>query len=112
MTFGGKSQATIKSLPVELVIMIMERLSVKEALNLGDALQIPEQVAVQYFGYEKYDIWNIHRGLKPSSFKFLLKNKRFQIRATSKAKTFAAFKTLDLDYAKKYLENILPDHLN
>jgi ankyrin repeat protein len=47
--------------------------------------------------------------LQSSSFKFLLKNKRFQVEATSHQKTWAAIRTLDLDFLKKYIEQVQPD---
>jgi ankyrin repeat protein len=77
------------------------------------ALKLPEQVAVQYFAFDSRDIGDIlyynSYDLKPSSFKFLLKNKRFQTEANSFVKTTAALRTLDLDFLKKYLEQVKPD---
>ena len=76
------------------------------------ALRIPEQVAVQYFAFDRKDVWNICYGdffdLLPSSYKFLLKNKSFQVEAISNAKTCAAIRTLDPDFVKKYLEQVKP----
>jgi len=43
-----KPKATINSLALELHFMIIERLRLKDALNMAKALRIPEQVAVQY----------------------------------------------------------------
>jgi hypothetical protein len=108
------SQATINSLPLELDIMIIERLGLKDALNMAKALKLPEQVAVQYFACDgRGDINDILctdvYDLKPSSYKFLLKNKSFQIEANSDEKTWAAVKTKDLDFLKKYLEQVKPD---
>jgi ankyrin repeat protein len=57
---------------------------------------------LDYLFYEDYD-------LQPSSFKFLLKNKSFQIRAKSYEKTKAAIRTLDPDFVKKYLEQFHSD---
>jgi hypothetical protein len=93
--------------------MIIEWLPLKDALNMAKALKLPEQVAVQYFAFD----WNDFEGLnyrvlydlKPSSFKFLLKNKSFQIRATSEEKTCSAIRTLDLNFLKKYIEQVEPD---
>ena len=109
-----KSKVTIKSIPLEVDFMIVEWLPFKDALNLAKALKHPEKVAVQYFAfvrirsdldylcYEDYD-------LQQSSFKFLIKNKSFQIRAKSYEKTKAAIRTLDLDFVKKYFEQVKPD---
>jgi ankyrin repeat protein len=107
-----KPKATIGSLPLELDIMIIERLGLKDALKLGKALLIPEQVAVQYCAYDRKDIFYLcydFYDLKPSSFKFLFKNQRFQVEAASNEKTKAAFRTLDLDFLKKYIEQVQPD---
>jgi ankyrin repeat protein len=109
MLFGplGSSQAS------ELYFMIIERLRLKDALKMVKALKLPEQVAVQYFAFDSRDIGDIlyynSYDLKPSSFKFLLKNKRFQTEANSFVKTTAALRTLDLDFLKKYLEQVKPD---
>ncbi len=109
-----KPKATINSLPLELDIMIIERLPLKDALNMAKALKLPQQVAVQYFACDRSsDIYNIlyldFYDLQPSSYKFLLKNKMFQIEADSYQKTWAAIRTLDLDFVKKYLEQVEPD---
>ena len=108
-----KPEATINSLPLELDFMIVEWLPLKDALNMAKALKLPEQVAVQYFAFDEYDIVNIcydeKIDLHPSSFKFLLKNKGFQIKAYSYQKTWAAVRTLDLDFVRKYLEQVQPD---
>jgi len=108
-----KEKATIMSLPLEVDIMIIEWLPVEDALNFAKALKLPERVAVQYFAFDSKDIKNIlfnkFYDLKPSSFKFLLKNKKVQIEATSYQKTNAAIGTLDLDFVKKYLEEFKPD---
>ncbi len=50
-----KPKATIKSLPLELDIMIIKRLPLKDALNMAKALILPEQVAVQYFAFVSRD---------------------------------------------------------
>ena len=106
-------KATIKSLPLEVDKMIIERLRLKDALNMAKALKLPEQVAVQYFAFDRFDLYYIlykdFYDLQPSSFKFLFKNKMFQIEATSYDKTKAAIRTLDLDFFKKYLEQVKPD---
>ena len=108
-----KPTATIMSLPLEVDIIIIERLRLKDALNMAIALKLPERVAVQYFAFEEDDIYDILYGdfydLKPSSYKFLLKNKSFQISASSYEKTCAAIRTLDLDLLKKYLEQVEPN---
>ena len=92
-----KPKATIMSMPLELDFMIIERLPLEDALNLAKALKLPEQVAVQYFACEESDLndifYKIPRDIKLSSFKFLLKNKRFQLEATSSEKTWAALRT-------------------
>jgi ankyrin repeat protein len=109
----NKPTATIMSLPLEVGIMIIERLRLEDALNMAKALKLPEQVAVQYFACDSSDSFYIFYesgyDLQPSSFKFLLKNKRFQAEATSDAKTTAAVKTKDLDFLKRYLEQVEPD---
>jgi hypothetical protein len=101
-------QATIKSLSLEVDIMIIEWLPLEDALNMAKALKLPEQVAVQYFACEEYDIYDIFYkefyDLQPSFYKFLLENKSFQIRADSDDKAKAAIRTKDLDFVKKYLE--------
>jgi ankyrin repeat protein len=108
-----KPKATIMSLPLELDIMIIERLGLKDALNMAKALRIPEQVAVQYFAFVRSVILNNFYenfyNLQPSSYKFLLKNKRFQTEANSYDKTRAALRTEDLDFLKEYLEQVKPD---
>jgi hypothetical protein len=108
-----KPKATINSLPLEVDFMIIERLPLEDALNFAKALRIPEQVAVQYFACVRSDIWNIcyenFYDLQPSSYRLLLKNKRFQVEAHSLYKTKAAIRTLDLDFLKKYLEQVKPD---
>jgi ankyrin repeat protein len=104
-------KATIKSLPIDVLIMIIEMLWLKEALRLCHALQVPEQVAVQYFYYEWNDFYKIlhYMDLKPNSFKFLFKNKRFQTEANSDQKTSAALRTFDLEFVKNYLDEFKPD---
>jgi hypothetical protein len=108
-----KPKATINSLPLEVDFMIIEWLPLKDALNMAEALRIPEQVAVQYFAFDRGHINDIcyfnGYDLQPSSYKFLLKNKCFQIEADSYHKTWAAVRTLDLDFVKKYLEQVKPD---
>jgi hypothetical protein len=108
-----KPKATIESLPLEVDFMIIERLRLKDALNMAKALKLLEQVAVQYFAFDRSDLEykfdDFFKDLQPSSFKFLLKNKCFQIEATSGYKTRAAVRTLDLDFVKKYLEQVKPD---
>jgi hypothetical protein len=106
-------KATIKSLPLELDFMIIEWLTLEDALNMAKALLIPEQVAVQYFSFDRCDIEDIYENnfydIKPSSYKFLLKNTYFQVVATSNYKTWATIRTLDLDFVKKYIEEFKPD---
>jgi len=108
-----KPKATIMSLPLELFIMIIERLPLKDALNMAKALKLPEQVAVQYCAFEEDDIYYLcyknFYDIQPSSFKFLLKNKSFQTEATSHEKTWAAVRTKDLDFVRKYIEQAEPD---
>jgi hypothetical protein len=108
-----KPNATIMSLPLEVDFMIIEWLPLKDALNMAEALLIPERVAVQYFAFNEYDIVDILYSdiydLQPSSYKFLLKNKRFQIQAYSHQKNVVAVKTKDLDFLKKCLEQVEPD---
>jgi ankyrin repeat protein len=108
-----KPKATIESLPLEVDFMIIERLRLKDALNMAEALKLPEQVAVQYFAFDRKELrigfYYFFKDLQPSSFKFLLKNKWFQIRATSYDKTKAAIRTLDVDFLKKYLEQVQPN---
>jgi hypothetical protein len=100
---------TIKSLPPEIVIMIIEMLSLEDALALCKTLKLREQVAVQYFYYDKNDIYFNVLNLKPNNCKFLLKNKRYQMTASSFEKTNAALRTFDLDFVKKYIEEFKPD---
>ena len=108
-----KAKATIMSLPLEVDFMIIERLPLKDALNMAKALKLPEQVAVQYFACEEDDIEDIYENnfydIKPSSYKFLLKNTSFQVVADSYDKTLAAVRTKDLGFLKKYLEQVQPD---
>jgi len=108
-----KLKATIRNLPLGLDIMIIERLALEDALNMATALKLPERVAVQYFAFDINDLYAIlyedFYDLQPSSFKFLLKNKSFQTEATSDHKTFAAVRTKDLGFVKKYLEQVEPN---
>jgi hypothetical protein len=110
-----KPTATIKSLALEVDIMIMGWLPLRDALNLAEALRIPEQVAAQYSAFDDDDSIDILYSpseccdLQPSSFKFLLKNKSFQVEADSNQKTVAAVKTKDLDFLKNYLEEFKVD---
>jgi hypothetical protein len=109
-----KPKATIECLPLEVNFMIIERLRLKDALNMAKALKLPEQVAVQYFACGRIDLEDIlhHEefyDLHPSSYKFLLKNECFQIGAVTDVKTWAAIRTLDLDFVKKYFEQVKPD---
>jgi hypothetical protein len=108
-----KPKATIMSLPLKVDIMITKWLRPKDALNMAKALKLPEQVAVLYFAFDRSDLKDIFLknfyDLQLSSYKFLLKNKMFQVEATSNAKTWAAVKTKDLDFVKKYLEQVQPD---
>jgi ankyrin repeat protein len=105
-----KPNATIMSLPLEVDFMIIEWLPLKDALNMAEALKLPEQVAVQYFAFDRSDLYDKDiYDLQPSSFKFLLKNKSFQTEATSDHKTMAAVRTKDLDFVKKYLEQVKPN---
>jgi ankyrin repeat protein len=82
---------------------------------MAKALRIPEQVAVQYFAFVRSDIKDIFYedkyDLQPRSFKFLLKNTSFQVVAiaTSDYKTWAAVRTLDLAFLKKFLVQVQPD---
>jgi hypothetical protein len=76
-------KATIKSLPLEVDIMIIERLRLNDALNMAKALKLPQQVAVQYFAFDRSDIYDIlHKDfydLQPSSFKFLFNVFRLEL---------------------------------
>ena len=69
-------------LPLEFDLMIIEWPPLEDALKMAKALLIPQQVAVQYFAFEEDYIEEIliedFYDLQPSSFKFLLKNKRFR----------------------------------
>jgi ankyrin repeat protein len=91
--------------------MILEILRLKDALELCDALHVPQQVALQYCDYHKTDIYHVlyHINLKPDSFKFLPKNKRFQIEANSDEKTRVALLTFDLEFVKNYIEEVKLD---
>jgi DNA-binding protein YbaB len=104
-------KATIKSLPIDVLIMIIEILRFEDALELCHALHIPEQVAAQYCYLDENDIYHmIHDfDLKPNSFKFMLKNKRFQTEADSDDKTEAALITFDLEFVKNFIEEFKPD---
>jgi hypothetical protein len=106
-----KTKASIKSLPPEIVIMIMEILSLKDALELCHALELSEQLAAQYFYYEWNDLYHIlhYMDLKPNSYKFLLKNKRFQTKAESYGKTLVALRTLDLKFIMNFIEEFKLD---
>ncbi len=66
------------------------------------------QCSISLFDIEDILIEDFY-DLQPSSFKFLLKNTSFQIVADSDDKIWAAFKTLDLDFLKKYLQKVQPD---
>lgn len=106
----GKTKATIMSLPIEVVIMIIAVLCLEDALELCKVLKLQEQVAVQYFLFDRGDVLDIlDITLKPNSYKFMLKNKGFQIRASSIGKTLAALKTFDLEFVMKSLEEFKPD---
>jgi hypothetical protein len=80
---------------------------------MAKALKLPEQVAVQYFACDRSDMEDIlyedFYDLQPSSFELLLKNKSFQTEADLYEMTCAAIRTLDLDFLKKYLEQVKPD---
>jgi len=107
-------KAPIKSLPIEVLIMILEILKLDDALNLCHALHVPEQVAVQYCDIDVDGQDYIYQtffesDLKPNSYKFLLKNKRFQTEASSDDKTEAALRTFDLEFVKNYIEEFKPD---
>jgi ankyrin repeat protein len=106
-----KTKAPIQGLPIDVVIMIVEILEIKDALELCDALQLPEHVAVQYGDYIWKDFDKILDDfkLKPNSYKFVLKNKRFQIEAHSEVKTEFACKTFDLEFVKNYIEEVKLD---
>jgi ankyrin repeat protein len=107
------TKATIKSLPIDVVIMIIEILRLKDAVELCHALQLPEHVAVQYCYIYENDIaaflYLDDFKLKPKAYKFMLKNKRFQILADSYSKTRVAVSTLDLEFVKNYIEEVEPD---
>ena len=104
-------KATIKSLPSEIFIMIIEMLWFEDALELCHALHVPEQVAAQYCYYEEENIPEFldDSDLKPNSYKFLFKNKRFQIIAESYGKTLVALRTLDLEFLKNFIEEFKPN---
>jgi ankyrin repeat protein len=112
-----KAITTINSLPLEVDFMIIEWLPMKDALNMAKALKLPERVAVQYFAFDGDDLYEIFieelYDLQPSSYKFLLKNKRFQIEDDSefKFKCQAAMRTKDLDFLKIYFEQF-KSHIN
>ena len=108
-----KPKATINSLALELDFMIIEWLPLKDALNFAKALKLPEHVAVQYFALDWNAFEDIYHqnfyDIQPSSFKFLLKNNRFQVESTSSEKNWAALRTLDQDFVRKYIEQVKPD---
>jgi ankyrin repeat protein len=106
-----KQKASIKSLPIDVVIMIIEILRLDDALRLCDALQVSEQVAVQYCYIDKNDVHHtIHEvGSNPNSNKYLLKNKIFQIEADSDDKTWVALRTFDLKLLKNYIKEFKLD---
>ena len=104
-----KTKASIKSVPTEIVIMIIENVKFKDALKLCKALLIPEQVAVQYCAFEENIIYIAeYYFLEPISYKVLLKNKTLQIKADLYYKTRVALKTYDLDFLKN-LKQIIAD---
>jgi ankyrin repeat protein len=78
---------------------------------LCKALKLPERIALQYCHIHRNDIDFIYidTQFKPNSFKFILKNKIFQIKADSYDKTCVALKTFDLDFAKTYIEEFESD---
>jgi hypothetical protein len=106
-----KSTAPIKRLPIDIIIMIIEKLRWNDALNLCDALPVPEQVGWQYFDYEQHDIGFVIFNIQvcPNPYKFLSKNKSFQIKASSSEKTMATLRTKDLEFVKKYIEEAKPN---
>jgi hypothetical protein len=101
------------SLPIDVLIMIIEILRLEDAVELCHALHIPEQVAVQYCDIDNNwdDLYHIIHdiGLKPNFYKFLLKNKRFQIIAGSYYKKLVAFKTFDLEFIENCIEEFKLD---
>jgi hypothetical protein len=99
--------ATIKSLPIDVVIMIVELLSFKNALNLCKYLKFPYQVAIQYFDVTQDNL--AHINLKPKYLKFLLKNNGFKIQADSYAKTYLALCSSDIEFGKSYIEELKVD---
>jgi hypothetical protein len=87
--------------------MIISFLTLKDALNLCHVLHVPEQVAAQYCDYKR-ESYSTCFDLKENSYKFLLKNKRFQIKADSYEKTWFAFHTFDLELIKNFIEEVKP----
>ena len=101
------STTTIKSLPTEIVIMIIKILTLRDALKFCNALHVPEQIAMQYSDYDEIDFYVLLS--QRNSYKFLLKNKGFQIKASSGQKIQVALRTYDLDFVKKYIQEFKPD---
>jgi hypothetical protein len=103
------TKATIKSLPIDLVIMIVELLGYKDALHFCKTLKIHYKVVMQYFDVDQDDIAHILNttNFKPKAIKFLLKNKGFQVPIYYK--TCLALETFDLEFIKRYIEELKVD---
>lgn len=55
--FTGCQMCTVSNLPLEIHIEIIERLNLKQAFNYCIALDIPQEIACQYFNYDFYYYW-------------------------------------------------------
>jgi hypothetical protein len=72
--------SSIRSLPIDVIILAMEFLWVWNALDLCKAFKLPHRVAAQYFAFEEDYFYDLNFMLediilKTSSFKFMFKNK-------------------------------------
>jgi ankyrin repeat protein len=109
----------INQIPVEILIMIIEKLGITDASNLCQALNIPEDLAYQYHqfyqgefvSYSKsiYDAKN-RKLIRPNLAKAQFKNSRFQSLAYFYTKLIYSILSQDLDLVRYSLQDPRVDH--
>jgi ankyrin repeat protein len=100
----------IQNLPQELLIMIIERLNLKESSAFCEAINISVEWAYQYFNFVR-DKNQFKTGrLKMKLAQALVKNTKFQLFARQKDFLAVAILTQDVEVVKRTLNDPIANH--
>ena len=106
-------QCTIKHIPSEILMIIIEMLILRDSYNLCEVLNISQELAFQYFHYKSLDNYTVDRYvfdlrkkmIKPNLAKALLKNSGFQAKADERLKLKFAILSQDLELVRNALKD-------